>query len=1474
MADKVRYFSLFNCPQCPFNKTFAIQEIPKNQPFVPSGIGAPQFWKKNELLIILLACTFINQNNIMKQFHKLFFTILFVFAACLTMHAQNRFFTDAVESNIKAGNGKRTIIPQKYRPVSVNSTQLKTFLWSLPSEKKLANRKQAPVIELPSPDGNTARFRVWESSIQEPALEAKFPEIRTFLGQGIDDPYATIRFDYTDFGFHAQVLTVNGSYSIDPYARGDVNNYISYYRKDNQRQSSWTCEFNDEDAARTAAENIVAATGPCRGEQLYTYRLAVACTGEYAVAVGGTTAALLHSAIVTTVNRVVGVYENEVAVRMILVANNNLVEFLSAATDPFTGNNNAGTLINESQTVITNAIGSANFDIGHTFSTGGGGLAGLGVVCKTTQKARGITGSPSPVGDDYDIDYVAHEMGHQFGGNHTFNSTTSNCGGGNRNAATAYEVGSGTSIQAYAGICGTDDIQPHSDPHFHTVSFDEISNYLESASGGASCRVVSATGNTLPQITSMGATNLNIPVSTPFTLTATATDADGDALTYCWEEWDLGPGGAWNSGAASTTAPLFKSRLPKTSGSRTFPDPLRIAANYLPATPPAVMNGLKGETLPTVARAMKFRLTVRDNRAGGGGVVTGGNGCQAGFDGVFQVNTIAGSPFAVTVPNGGESYAGGSTQTITWNVVGTNAAPFNVANVKITLSTDGGLTFPTVISASTANDGTEALTIPSIATTTARVKVEAIDNVFFDISNANFTITAPAQNFTFNSAAPASVSCGTATASITLGTTASGGFSTPINLTASGNPAGTTVGFTSNPLTPGNSTTVTLNNTNTLAPGDYNVTVTGVAGAVTQNSILTFTITPVPPSITTQPAAATVCSGSNAIFTVAAGGTGLSYQWQVSTDGGTSFSNISGATSASYTATAVTGTMNNNQYHVIVSTLCGSTTSSNVLLTVNDATAITTQPAASAVCAGTNTTFTVQSSGTNLGYSWQVSTAGCAGPWAPLGISTPTLTLTNVTLAQDGYAYQVVITGTCAPTSITSNCAVLTVTGTVNIATQPVSVTACSGTNAVFTVAASGSGVNYQWQVSTDGGATFNDMAGETNATLTIPAVTVGLSGNQYQVILSNAACATPATSNAVTLTVNASPSVTTDPTDLSVCPGDNAVFTGAGAGTNSSLQWQVSTDGGATFNDIAGETNATLTITGVTAAVNNNQYHLVVSGTCTPSAVSANATLTVFDPTAISTQPTAQSGCSGSDVTISATATGSGLAYQWQVSTDGGTTFTDIPGETNADLNLSSIADAMNNNIYHVVVTGCTVVTSANAALTVNPLPVIDLTAAPYLNITATTTTTLTASSTPAASGYAWYLNNSLVPSATSNTLEVAHADTGSYYVIATDANGCSNKSNTVTIGDSAISFTFIYPNPNNGFFHVRFAGVPYNGKPRYITLFDGKGSRVYSKAYYPTVSYEAMEVRVMGLSKGVYALVLSDSEGNNLATGKVLIQ
>jgi len=1281
----------------------------------------------------------------MKKIYTAILSIALMLVSGYSSFAQKNFFSDVSERSILLNNAKRVIIPQKFRALSMENAAMKNFLWSLPKEGQvLYNRNQAPILELPMPDGRTAKFHVWESSIMEPGLEAKFPEMKTFAGQGIDDPYATIRLDYNPyFGFHAQVLTIAGSYYIDPYARGNIENYISYFRNDNSRITGNHCEtIGDTERFTDPNSPNVVPVGLCRGTQLYTYRLALACTGEYAVAVcapNPATVPATAAAMLTSVNRVNGVYEVETSIRMVLVANNNDLIFLDGATDPYT-NNNGVTMLGQNQTTVDGIIGSANYDIGHVVSTGGGGVATLRSPCNATLKARGVTGLPNPVGDAFDIDFVAHEMGHQWGGNHPFNGVTGNCSGGNRNGGTAYEVGSGTTIQAYAGICGVDDLQPNSDPYFHTVSFDEISVFVEN--GGAACRVVTPTGNTLPQIISMSNNGVSIPINTPFTLNATASDANGDAITYNWEQWDLGPATLWNGGNANTTSPLFKSRIPKVTGSRTFPDIRVIAANY-PTNPSATMDGLKGENLPTSARTMKFRLTVRDNRLGGGGVVTGGDGCQTGFTGTFQVNTVGTTPFTVTVPNGGESWEGSTTQTITWNVAATNAAPFSVSNVKISLSTDGGLTYPTVLSASTANDGTEALTIPNTLTTTARIKVEAIGNIFFDISNANFSITAATSGFEFTSPAATTIACNAATsATVTLGTTSNGGYVVPVALTATaGVPAGTTVSFNPAIVVPGNSSIVTLNNTNTLAAGTYNITITGISGVITKTRVISFIVSAgTAPTIATNPANTSVCVGSNAIFNVTTSGPAVTgYQWQSSPDGVT-YSNITGATAAIYTATAVTTALNNYRYRVIVSGQCGTATSTAGILTVQTAPSITAQPQNAVECVGNNATFSVTTLGTGLTYQWEFSTDGVAPYTTIAGAIASTYTVTAVTVGQNNYRYRVVISGTC-PSPVISNAASLSVGNAAAIATQPMSTTVCVGQTATFTVAATGSSLTYQWQQSIDGGANFTNIAGATTATLSLPSAVATQNGYQYRVNVFSC-IPTPITSSAATLTVNTLIAINTQPSAVVLCEGSNATFSVAAVGTGSTYQWQVSATGCAgTFTNIAGATTNTLAINNTTSSQNGYGYRVVVTGTCS-TVTSSCVTLTVNTAIVVTSQPASTSACLPTQTTasFSVAVTGTAPTYQWQQSTNAGTTWTNITGETTATLNLTGLTASMTGNQYRVVLNGtCTSnLNSSAATLTVNTL--VNITSQPVnTSICAGASTAFNVSATGSTITYQW---------------------------------------------------------------------------------------------------------------------------------------
>ncbi len=635
--------------------------------------------------------------------------------------------------------GKQSYIqPISAIAVALDAGLLHESLADAPLEFTEQAETSAIQISLPTPDGSFARFRVVSSPIMAPELAAQFPEIQTYSGQGIDDPAATLRFDMTPAGFHAQVLSPAGAYYIDPFWHLDDSAYISYYKRDLLRSPDQS--FVEDEDEESHADELVAKTLDTAGKvssqisptsskgndpeqlqqrsgtQLRVYDLANAATAEYTLFHGGTVAAG-QAAIVTAINRVTGIYENELSVRLVLVSNNASLVYTDPATDPYT-NGNATSLLNENQANIDAVIGNANYDIGHVFSTGGGGLASPGVVGNSVSKARGETGLSSPIGDAFYVDYVAHEMGHQFGGSHTFNSSTLSCNS-NRSASAAYEPGSGSTIQAYAGICGIDNLQLHSDPYFHSYSFDQITSYISVGNGLAAATLV-GTGNSVPR--ALAGPDYAIPTQVAFKLSGFGTDSDpSDALTYSWEQRDLGVSTTL-AAADNGTSPIFRSFNPTTSPDRTFPRLNDLLNNTT----------LPGEKIPTAARAMDFRLTVRDNRAGGGGVNT---------DDVLVNVVNTGAAFAVSEPNTAVTWAAGSTQTVTWDVANTTAAPINTANVNIWLSTDGGQNFTTQLAANVPNDGSETVVLPNVNTTQARIKVEPTNNIYFDVSNTNFTIS-------------------------------------------------------------------------------------------------------------------------------------------------------------------------------------------------------------------------------------------------------------------------------------------------------------------------------------------------------------------------------------------------------------------------------------------------------------------------------------------------------------------------------------------------------------------------------------------------------------------------------------------------------------------------------------------------------------------------------------------------------------
>ena len=622
---------------------------------------------------------------------------------------------------------ERSSSPNKYQLFSLDVTALKFQLQLAPSRETANGITSNVILQFPNSEGQLENFRVYEASVMHPDLAARHQDIQSYVGQGIEDPTASITISTTIFGVHAMILSgTRPTIYIDTYTK-DLGNYIVYEKRELTTSVKRACLVQDEFETQVQeglrnTESTAASDGLFR-----TYRLAMACTIEYAAyhvtAAGlgaGTLAqkkAAVLAAMVVSMTRINGVYEKDMSLRMQLVANNELVIFIT--TDNFS-NTDASLLINESQTEIDAAIGFSNYDIGHTVSTGGGGLAQSPSVC-TASKARGITGSPAPVGDAYDIDFVAHEIGHQFGASHTFNGIGGNCTTGTRADTFAVEPGSGTTIMAYAGICSGVDVQPHSDDHFHAVSITQMVSHI---TGAGACSVNAANGNTPPVVNA--GLNYTIPNGTAFILKGVATDINGDALTYCWEQTNNNIS-TQPPVATSATGPNFRSFTPATSPNRYMPAFSNVLAGNLAPT---------WEVVPTVARTMNFALTVRDNRTPNGG--------QTNRDDMTVTFASVG-PFRVTNPNvTNASWTQGSSQTITWDVAGTTANGINTANVNILLSTDGGATFSTVLAANTANDGAESITVPNIAAPYCRIMIEAVGNIYYAVSKSfsiGYTVT-------------------------------------------------------------------------------------------------------------------------------------------------------------------------------------------------------------------------------------------------------------------------------------------------------------------------------------------------------------------------------------------------------------------------------------------------------------------------------------------------------------------------------------------------------------------------------------------------------------------------------------------------------------------------------------------------------------------------------------------------------------
>lgn len=705
--------------------------------------------------------------------------LLFIVVCCITTsfgfsQAYN-FWTQAGSSNVSSTSVRTQTMPVDRLIFGLDILEFKKALLKAPHRENLL-AKPVLIMSFPNADGVMEKFSIIEAPFLHPKLQEKYRFIRSYAGQGIDNPSSTIRFSISKkYGFHGMIISgSNNTFFIDPYNL-EESNYSVYARKDLAgRAADFECLTEENIDLSSLKDEAIFETQRTNDKKLRKYRLALSCNAEYGnlFAGSGTDAqkkANVISQMNITMTRVNGIYERDLAITMELVANNDdIIYYGSTSADPW------GTEFNsKTQQVIDGTIGDANYDIGHNFNTSGGGNAGcIGCVCQSGSKGSGFTGRSNPTGDAFDVDYVAHEMGHQFGGFHTMN-TCKRSGSG----ATEVEPASGSSIMGYAGICDTN-IQSNSDAYFHYVNIRDISANVQSGVSSGCAQIINLSNN--PPTANAGP-DYTIPKSTPFVLTGQGSDPDGNALTYAWEQND--PERAPTNGSPQSTwaqGPMFRSKNASISPQRYMPQLSDVIAGNLTPT---------WEVIPSVARSMEFALTVRDNRAGGGQT----------SDDLMTVNVSGTSgPFVVSAPNTNVTWSVGQSQTITWSVANTNVAPVNCSQVNITLSTDGGQTYPVTLVSNTANDGSQAITVPNNISSNCRIKVEAVNNIFYDISNVNFTISGAVS---CNATVPVSLAASNlSTNSATLNWNAVSGATYNVRYRSTGTTSWTTVNAGTNSL--------------------------------------------------------------------------------------------------------------------------------------------------------------------------------------------------------------------------------------------------------------------------------------------------------------------------------------------------------------------------------------------------------------------------------------------------------------------------------------------------------------------------------------------------------------------------------------------------------------------------------------------------------------------------------------------------
>lgn len=688
--------------------------------------------------------------------------------------------------------------PKAFKSYQLDFETLKSLLQKAPMEHSVSARQRACTLFFPNPDGRMEAFSVWKTDIMAPELGQKYPEIQTYNGESTETPGKNLRLTISSRGLRLMLIRpdLTNAY-LEPIQWGQTDRYWMYEAKDAADADGvlpQSCGLDDRGhTIPTFESSDFRAEDRAAGMQLRIIRFAVSTNGEFSEDHGGTLQSVLAS-VVEYVNMMDAVYERDMGARLQLVANNDKLIFLDPATDPFTGTD-VGEHAGDNRLLVNTLIGLNNFDVGHVFSryiqgTAIGVSLGLGIACTNSKASACSAGRGTGSYGQSFIGTACHEVSHQLSGPHSWNRCGDNSSG-QRSGNNAVEPGSGTTIMSYAGACGGDDIKQGKDLYFHGSTINIVRGFITEGNG---CGIKVDLNNSAPTVTLPYKDGFFIPIGTHFELKGEATDADGDTLTYCWEQIDTGP--EMPFGQASGDSPLFRS-FPAVS------TPLR----GFPATSLVLQNGKSpAELLPDTTRNMTFMLTVRDNNSGGSGVTQ--------VPVAFFATDQAG-PFEVTNPNTfGVIWRVGQYEQVAWKVANTDKPPVNCSKVNIRLSLDNGLTFPIMLAENTDNDGSHYVLVPPQLSNIARIRVEAANNIFLDYSNRSMRILNPTTpTFTLSLSTESSEICLPTTFQTTIAAAGTLGFSTPATLRIkdeSALPPGAKYSFSSTTLAPGSSTVFNL----------------------------------------------------------------------------------------------------------------------------------------------------------------------------------------------------------------------------------------------------------------------------------------------------------------------------------------------------------------------------------------------------------------------------------------------------------------------------------------------------------------------------------------------------------------------------------------------------------------------------------------------------------------------------------------